>query len=102
MAGFLCKTNAEVEMRAGQDKGMMRRGHHRRCLTDVSFGRARNTITVVPAYAGTTLRVLRRLRIKMDVVKYVDGRDIGEQSDAVLRTAMPGHDEESSGAIAMT
>ena len=24
----------------------------------------------------------------------VDGRDIGEQSDAVLRTTMPGHDEE--------
>jgi hypothetical protein len=24
----------------------------------------------------------------------VDGRDIGEQSDAVLRTAMPGHDDE--------
>jgi hypothetical protein len=23
----------------------------------------------------------------------VDARDIGEQSDAVLRTAMPGHDE---------
>jgi len=22
----------------------------------------------------------------------VDGRDIGERSDAVLRTAMPGHD----------
>jgi hypothetical protein len=34
--------------------------------------------------------------------KYVDGRDIGEQSDAVLRTDMPGHDEESSDAIAMT
>src|ERR1051326_3380786 len=25
--------------------------------------------------------------------KGVDGRDIGERSDAVLRTAMPGHDE---------
>jgi hypothetical protein len=25
--------------------------------------------------------------------KVVDGRDIGEQSDAVLRTTMPGHDE---------
>jgi len=24
--------------------------------------------------------------------KDVDGRDIGERSDAVLRTAMPGHD----------
>jgi hypothetical protein len=23
----------------------------------------------------------------------VDGRDIGERSDAVLRTAMPGHDD---------
>jgi len=23
----------------------------------------------------------------------VDGRDIGERSDAVLRTALPGHDE---------
>jgi hypothetical protein len=26
-------------------------------------------------------------------VKGVDGRDMGERSDAVLRTAMPGHDE---------
>ena len=26
------------------------------------------------------------------VKKGVDGRDIGERSDAVLRTAMPGHD----------
>jgi hypothetical protein len=25
--------------------------------------------------------------------KDVDGRDIGERSDAVLRTAMPGHDD---------
>jgi hypothetical protein len=25
--------------------------------------------------------------------KDVDGRDIGERRDAVLRTAMPGHDE---------
>jgi hypothetical protein len=25
--------------------------------------------------------------------KGVDARDIGERSDAVLRTAMPGHDE---------
>jgi ATP-dependent DNA helicase UvrD/PcrA len=28
----------------------------------------------------------------------VDGRDIGEQSDAVLRTAMPGHDKPEIGA----
>src|SRR3954468_15932270 len=27
------------------------------------------------------------------VKKVVDGRDIGERSDAVLRTAMPGHDD---------
>jgi hypothetical protein len=27
----------------------------------------------------------------------VDGRDIGERSDAVLWTAMPGHDEERVG-----
>src|ERR1700704_3274177 len=26
-------------------------------------------------------------------IKDVDGRDIGERSDAVLRTAMPGHDD---------
>ena len=26
----------------------------------------------------------------------MDGRDIGERSDAVLRTAMPGHDGEVS------
>jgi hypothetical protein len=26
-------------------------------------------------------------------VKDVDGRDIGERSDAVLWTALPGHDE---------
>jgi hypothetical protein len=25
--------------------------------------------------------------------KVVDGRDIGERTDAVLRTAMPGHDD---------
>jgi len=25
--------------------------------------------------------------------KDMDGRDMGERSDAVLRTAMPGHDE---------
>jgi hypothetical protein len=29
--------------------------------------------------------VLRSLHIKLDIVKDVDGRDIGEQSDAVLR-----------------
>jgi hypothetical protein len=28
-------------------------------------------------------------------VKDVDGRDIGERSDAVLRTALPGHDEHA-------
>src|ERR1700686_5056297 len=27
------------------------------------------------------------------IKKGVDGRDIGERSDAVLRTALPGHDE---------
>jgi hypothetical protein len=29
----------------------------------------------------------------------VDGRDIGERSDAVLRTAMPGHDGVKEGAL---
>jgi hypothetical protein len=29
--------------------------------------------------------------------KDVDGRDIGERSDAVLRTAMPGHDGSGNG-----
>jgi len=29
----------------------------------------------------------------MPASKDVDGRDIGERSDAVLRTAMPGHDD---------
>ena len=29
----------------------------------------------------------------------VDGRDIGEQSDAVLRTAMPGHDRKGSSIL---
>src|SRR5712671_4279954 len=29
----------------------------------------------------------------MSKIKDVDGRDIGERSDAVLRTAMPGHDD---------
>ena len=29
--------------------------------------------------------------------KSVDGQDIGERSDAVLRTAMPGHDATVSG-----
>jgi hypothetical protein len=28
----------------------------------------------------------------------VDGRDIGERSDAVLRTAMPGYDDGEIGA----
>ncbi|HVV40213.1 MAG TPA: error-prone DNA polymerase [Nitrobacter sp.] len=31
--------------------------------------------------------------LERDGCKNVDGRDIGERSDAVLRTAMPGHDE---------
>jgi len=31
--------------------------------------------------------------LNWSVSKDVDGRDIGERSDAVLRTAMPGHDE---------
>jgi hypothetical protein len=43
----------------------------------------------MPAKAG--IHVF--LRRKQDV----DGRDIGERSDAVLRTAMPGHDVESLG-----
>jgi hypothetical protein len=34
------------------------------------------------------------IRIFAYGVKDVDGRDIGERSDAVLRTAMPGHDDE--------
>jgi hypothetical protein len=29
----------------------------------------------------------------------VDGRDIGERSDAVLRTAMPGHDNRENGGL---
>jgi hypothetical protein len=32
----------------------------------------------------------------LDVSKDVDGRDIGERSDAVLGTAMPGHDAKCS------
>src|SRR3984893_2280791 len=44
-----------------------------------------DNVHVMPANASTSL--LRRFR-KQDV----DGRDIGERSDAVLRTAMPGHD----------
>jgi hypothetical protein len=39
----------------------------------------------MPANAG-----IHALRIQQ---KDVDGRDIGERSDAVLRTSMPGHDE---------
>jgi len=31
--------------------------------------------------------------------KDVDGRDIGERSDAVLRTAMPGHDGSASTSL---
>src|SRR5258705_5242922 len=34
-----------------------------------------------------------RLTPTHPAVKDVDGRDIGERSDAVLRTAMPGHDD---------
>src|SRR5262249_34363335 len=35
------------------------------------------------------------------MAKDVDGRDISELSDAVLRTAMPGHDESFSGTTIM-
>jgi hypothetical protein len=41
-------------------------------------------MTVMPANAGIHALLAPR--------QDVDGRDIGEQSDAVLRTAMPGHD----------
>jgi hypothetical protein len=42
-----------------------------------------------------------RIHVFLRLGKGVDGRDIGERSDAVLRTAMPGHDEElSHGQIA--
>jgi len=41
--------------------------------------------TVMPANAGIHVILARG--------KDVDGRDIGERSGAVLRTAMPGHDE---------
>jgi hypothetical protein len=34
-----------------------------------------------------------RIHALLEAKKDVDGRDIGERSDAVLRTAMPGHDE---------
>jgi hypothetical protein len=33
------------------------------------------------------------LRVVLGAPKDVDGRDTGERSDAVLRPAMPGHDE---------
>ena len=33
-----------------------------------------------------------RIHVLLSTKKDVDGRDIGERSDAVLRTAMPGHD----------
>jgi len=33
------------------------------------------------------------IHVLVALKKDVDGRDIGERSDAVLRTAMPGHDE---------
>jgi hypothetical protein len=39
----------------------------------------------MPANAG--------IHVFLGYDKDVDGRDIGERSDAVLRTAMPGHDE---------
>jgi hypothetical protein len=43
----------------------------------------RNTLSVMPAKAGIHV---------FAIGQGVDGRDIGERSDAVLRTAMPGHD----------
>ena len=43
--------------------------------------------TVMPALVAGIHVFLLRLGMKG-----VDGRDIGERSDAVLRTAMPGHD----------
>jgi hypothetical protein len=42
---------------------------------------------VMPATAG--IHVFMAMQRKQGV----DGRDIGERSDAVLRTAKPGHDE---------
>jgi len=35
-----------------------------------------------------------RIHVFLCGAKDVDGRDIGERSDAVLRTAKPGHDAE--------
>jgi hypothetical protein len=33
------------------------------------------------------------IRVSLGFCQDVEGRDIGERSDAVLRTAMPGHDD---------
>jgi hypothetical protein len=38
-------------------------------------------------------------RLPLHIMPGLDGRDIGERSDAVLRTAKPGHDERWFGAI---
>jgi hypothetical protein len=50
----------------------------------VGFRSSQNYFSVMPAKAGIHVLLCGR---------DVDGRDIGELSDAVLRTAKPGHDE---------
>jgi hypothetical protein len=37
-----------------------------------------------------------RIHVLVSRGKDVDGRGIGKRSDAVLRTAMPGHDERTA------
>src|SRR5262245_56176133 len=74
------------------------------CLAVISWADAdvavtRAATTTAPARIATTCppscpRLSRAsTSFRTDTPQDVDGRDIGERSDAVLRTAMPGHDE---------
>src|SRR3954470_6638330 len=59
-----------------------------------------------PAYAkrdshSSCPRLSRASMSYRRCTKGVDGRDIGERSDAVLRTTMPGHDEGISRNVAV-
>ena len=62
-------------------------GHDESCGLNKTIYTTRSFNPVMPALVAG-IHVLFAAR-KQDV----DGRDIGERSDAVLRTAMPGHDE---------
>jgi len=46
-----------------------------------------------PAFVRPECKLVPGIHVFLGKEQGVDGRDIGERSDAVLRTAMPGHDD---------